>query len=353
MVKIKNFNLGEFDSYSYYPAIRTRPAEISGYKELSDLDKDRLIPIVSLGAWPRNDGLVESLAQLNDAVGERPFILDLTREATYQNQTIHDLTNPSDNFGQWKTFLKNQPNAIPVVQLAADAKLSQIIRQTRELEARDIGRIAFRIKNFLADTPRVINALASMDLPEHAIVVIDVGYIRDSIPASIAACVVAINDIRDEIPNAIITLVSSSFPSSFGGQSGSISILEREFHEAVGTDAVIYGDYSSIHARVYPSTGGKYVPRIDYPRYDTWEFQRRPNNDSTGYISAAKQMLYDFPSIAEEDTWGARKIVDASLGKIEGMKTPARWIAARVNMHISRQLSLSFEEANDDEGDDY
>lgn len=346
----------QFDNQKYYPALRTRPAEMDGYSQLAPSIKDQLLPIITLGAWPRAEGLDQSLSSALGALDGRPFILDLTQEVTYQRPALHSLLSPSDNFAAWRSFVGGVEGAVPVVQTPANVKLAQIIKQARALEGAPIGRVAFRIIDFVLDTPRVLSALASLDDPSQALVIVDAGYIRETMSASLSACVNAINEIRAEIPESIITVLSTSFPatvtshltSESAGTCGSLSILERELHSAIGNDAAIYGDHGSIHSKVYLTTGGRFMPRIDYPLSDAWEFERRPGKDSSGYIDAARAMLERFEAIQEEDTWGAERIRKAAAGDIEKMRTPARWIAARVNMHISRQLELSGELVEDE-----
>lgn len=348
-----------FDDYLYYPALRTRPAEMQGYKELAQGTKDKLLPVITLGAWPRMDGLTESMAKLQIAVENRPVILDLTREVAYQNPEVKQLMNPDNNFKGWCEFASKIPNAVPVVQITPDAKQSQIIRQTRQLAACGLERVAFRITDFSNDTPKVINALSAMDASENALVIIDAGYVRDTMAASIFACVSTINDIREEIPEAIVTILSTSYPATVSayidplskGTSGIISMLERDLHQAVGSDAAIYGDHSSIHAKVYPTTGGKYTPQIDFPLYDAWVIERRPGLDGNGYIETAKSLILKYPEIMDDDSWGAEMIRNASDGRIDGMKIRAKWIAVRVNIHIEKQLALSLAGSSDEEDD--
>lgn len=348
-----------FENHQYYPALRTRPAEMYGYMKLSDETKNDLLPIITLGAWRAQDGSAESLSQLQKAVNDRPFILDLSWETAHQDKVVRNLLDADDNFKAWQSYVTAIPNAIPVVQITSSAKNQQIIRQTRQLE-KSVGKVAFRITDFLSETDKVTTALSAMDSPNNALVIIDVGYIRETMAASIAACVTAINQVREDVEDAIIAVVSTSFPASVtshldpnsGGKRGIMAILERVLHQEIGgPEVAIYGDHSSIHAKVYPTSGGRYTPRIDYPLYDAWVFERRPDTNSNGYIDAAQDLIKAYPEITEDDSWGAAMIKDASNGVIDGMKTPSSWIAARVNMHITRQLELSSESSEGDEED--
>ena len=94
-----------FDNYLYYPAIRTRPAELLGYRHLSNEQKDELLPLVTLGSWPRQDGLGESMAQTEQALDGRPYMLDLTREATYQLSEIRGLLDDGEAHASLVTVL--------------------------------------------------------------------------------------------------------------------------------------------------------------------------------------------------------------------------------------------------------
>jgi hypothetical protein len=348
----------QFSDYPYYPALRTRPAEITGYSNLRADVKNSLLPIMRIGAWPRCEDISESIRQLETSTEGRPFILDLTRELMYQNPAVHSLLDSSDDFKPWRNFVKGISNAIPVVQFIQSARLPQVIRQTRKLEG--MGRkLAFRISDFTNDTNKVITALSAMDDPKNALVIIDAGYIRETMAASIAACISSVNDIREEIPNAEITVISTSYPASLtsfvfsNSQStaGAINILERDLHEEIGVDAVIYGDHGSIHARTGRATGGKYTPTIDCALYDAWLFERRPNTDGEGHISAAQSILSRWPESSTDDTWGAEMLRRAASGDLEGLKTRAAWIAVRVNMHLTRQFELSSQSESSQEED--
>jgi len=348
-----------FDENPYYPIIRSRPAELLGYSNLKSEEKDALLPLITLGAWPRAEGLTESMSHIQSAVDKRPFILDLTRETAYQASEVRTLLNDDGDFSAWRAYALAIENSIPVVQIK-DTKIPRVVKQAKAFT--DAGRqVAFRITDFANDVSKVTAALAALPSAESAIIFVDAGYIRDAYQATAIACIDVINEIREDFEDSIICLASSSFPASVvafaepesGGKRGLLQILERPFHQALGgNDVCIYGDHSSIHAKVYPTTGGRFSCRIDYPLFDSWAFERQTDKKSDGYVDCAQALIATYPEIQEQDTWGARAIQNASIGQIDGMKTPAMWIAARVNMHISRQLSLSLSSDEGDEEDD-
>lgn len=349
----------EFDSFNYYPALRTRPAEVKGYAELNKKEKSQIIPIFTAGVWPRQNELSTSLEKVREAADGNPIILDLTTDPNYTCDEVRKLRDCTNNFQAWRRFVKKQEaQIIPVIQITQESKLSHIIRQAREFENTG-NKLAFKIRNFGEDTTEIIAALSALDDAENALVIIDAGYIRETLPSSLAGCVTAINEIRDEVADAIITVISTSFPASVvpfldpnsKGQRGLINMLETKLHAAIGSDAAIYGDHGSIHSRVYIAKGGRYTPRIDYPLNDAWVFERRPDNNSTGYIDAAKELLEAYSEIDDDESWGAEMIRQAAIGEIDGMKTPASWIAARVNMHMSKQIYLNNDNNFTDEED--
>ncbi|MBS7463856.1 beta family protein [Pseudomonas syringae] len=349
-----------FENYKYYPALRSRPAEITGYENLSNENKSAVITTFTLGAWPRQSSIDVPLSRIIEATAGRPFILDLTTEPSFLTNDIKHLKDSTNNFENWIKFLgKIKAPVIPVIQITPISKTSQIIRQARALERTGCHRIAFKVRNFGEDTTKIIAALSALDSSENAITIIEAGYVRDSLPASLAGCISSINEIRDEVEDAEIVISATSFPSSVvsfldpnsGGKRGLIPMFESKIHDTIGSAAAIYGDHGSIHSRVYITGGGRYTPRIDYPLNDAWIFERRPDNDSTGYIDAAKKLISSYSEIEDDDTWGAKMIRRAAQGEIEGMKTPASWIAARVNMHISKQIEFRCSGTLDDEED--
>ncbi|WP_353228494.1 beta family protein [Pseudomonas qingdaonensis] len=348
----------DFNSFNYYPNLRTRPAEVKGYSELAGACKDAIIPVFTLGAWPRQDDTRLSLSEVITASGGRPIILDLTSDPAYLTKDTHELKNPSSNFKEWREFIERiEHPVIPVIQINEDSKISQVIRQARHFENTGFNKLAFKINSFSDQANNVIAALSALDSADNALVIIDAGYIRDTLHPSLAGSVALINAIREEVDNAIISVTSTSFPSSVmpfvdpksKGKSGVIDMLETKLFAAIGREAVIYGDHGSIHSRVYPTKGGKFIARIDYPLNDAWVFERRADTNSQGYISAAEDLIENCPEILEDYTWGARKIVSAANSEIDNMKQPASWIAARVNMHISRQIDLTNSSVTDEE----
>lgn len=335
----------KFENYNYYPTLRTRGAEILGLENLSNENKKKILPIITLGKWPRSDDIKISMNKAIEAMGDNFFIVDLTQEIKHHCESSLELLSPQQNFRNWTEFCAQYKNIIPTVQMTESAKLRDIVMQAKILESQH-GYVAFRIKNIHTDINRIITSLVSLNKPENTIIFIDLGYIRESFPASVTAAINAINQIRTEMPEAIISVLTTSFPSSVirfcheNKQSGFIDLMERDFHQAIGGQSVaIYGDHSSIHSVVYDDVMGRYIPRIDIALDDAWYFERRPDaKDATGYIDIAKSLLKEYPIYESDQTWGAEMIRNAAMGNVVGMGSPAKWIAVRVNLHISKQI---------------
>lgn len=202
-----------FERFPYYPALRTRPAEMLGYEKIAVEIKDALLPLITLGAWPKQPGVLASLENAKAAMGNRPYLLDLTSEPKYQNPEVLALLSPDGSFNAWRKFVQADPLAIPVIQMPADLRLPELMRQTRELAKSAQERIAFRLVNLTADTPRAVAALSTLDSADQALVIIDLGLTaKEMIGNCIADSLGAINQIRRDIPNAAICVMSSSFP---------------------------------------------------------------------------------------------------------------------------------------------
>lgn len=351
--------MADFDNHAYFPALMSRVAEIQGLRELSEERKQRIIPLFTLGRWHNALEFDRAIENCSAAIGEgRPYFADLTREAQHEPAVFNELLSPDNNFKKWRDYIHEFNDAIPVVQIVPDVTRRQIFRQAQLIE-RTHGNLAFRVRNPGRELPLVINALSALDEPDNAIVFVDLKYIRALEREALAVATDAIDRIRAEIEDARIVVLSSSFPAYLAGFAedegetrGSIEILERQLHAELidnGRDC-IYGDYASIHPVIRRGGGGKFIPRIDAPHAFSWNFERRPELSKErpeGYRACAAALLEQYPELEDNDCWGAAMIRQAADGDPHGL-APSPWIAARVNMHLSRQIDYA-DEAHDDE----
>lgn len=346
----------DFEDLRYYPALRTRGAEIRGLSMLDEARKARIIPLITLGKWPKSDDFSRSLSKAREAMGNQPFFLDLPDDVRHHSSTSIALADSAENFSAWREFVGAHSNVIPVVQ-TSQGNRRQIVQQALSLEEAH-QYLGFRIRDFQRDTPLVIAALSALTRVQNAMVFVDAQYIRSALPAYIAAVTAAINSIRTEVPETQITVLSTSFPSArtqffdASRERGTIPILDRELHQSIGGNSVAsYGDYGSIHAVIYDDQPiMKWSPTIDYAQEYDWVFERRPGKESNteGYREAAQGLLNRFPHVEQSDIWGDQMILEAAEGQPFGA-SPQSWISVRVNLHLTRQIDLAYQAPDDSE----
>ena len=115
-----------FENYSYYPALRTRLAEMMGLSNLSHENKQKILPLISLGKWPRSEEIQVSLDKTLEVMNNLPFILDVTKENSHHCASSFELLSHENGFKNWIDFCSINDNIIPVVQMPDSAKLRDI-----------------------------------------------------------------------------------------------------------------------------------------------------------------------------------------------------------------------------------
>ena len=361
-------NNHNFDSFGYFPSLRTRGAELKGLLELRPESKDKIFPVITLGKWRNMEGVEPSMDKINECLGERPFILDISNEFQHQNAEARRLKHPTNNFENWVKFVESNEKIVPVVQFSADAKTREIVKQANNLEK--IGRQpVFKITDFKNDIQKTLSSLYSLENPENSLIVIDASYIRELSskaikPGTLENILKALNMLIDEFPEVTRVLSGTSFPRSVTPfldegveTSGKIDMLENILYEEIGSDIIKYSDHASIHSVVYDDTGGMFLPRIDVPDDGFWYFERRPKTDSSGYISAAKALLERHSYLKDSPTWGAELIRNTADErnkedkKTPTIKAPVTAIAVRANLHMEYQIkNISTENLSEDDG---
>src|SRR5450830_160803 len=110
-----------FNNYTYFPILRTRQAELNGLYHLSDAAKDKILPIITLGKWRNADGVDKALGKVEECLGSRKYILDLSKEIQHQNESISNLMLPDSSFKNWLEFIEKNKSVVPVVQFSPTA----------------------------------------------------------------------------------------------------------------------------------------------------------------------------------------------------------------------------------------
>lgn len=346
----------KIEDFYYYPLLKTTDAELKAYSNLDASVAEEIIPIFELTKSRRSkknpigkiSNRLEQLVELSDG---RPFILDLTTEPTLSNSETKHLLNSSNNgFAEWRNFVAEIENVIPVIHYNEDASDTDIVKQAKELEANH-KYVAFRADAFDPDMMSYFKKiLDALKRPERLITILDVGYVPvpswNEAVAPIKARIFEI--LKYKKLNHIICL-GSTFPKTvvatgYGQDDmGEFPISEIQIHEEVRKiyKDVLYGDYASIHPIRYQIGGGGWIPRIDVPLDKTCFYHRKralKNKVKEAYVEVAETVVADkkykpFKGIA---VWGDLEIAAAASGKPNG-KSPSHWIAVRANLHITKQ----------------
>jgi hypothetical protein len=344
------------DDITYLPAIRSRSAELRGYRELRAETRAGLMPVVSLGQMGNSKDPVRLLENLHTHLD--PFFLDLNTTPNQQCEGWEKLCDPANAFQAWRDFAKRSEKAVPVALIGEGGKLREFVQQVRAIE-REYGKVVVRSRKPTHDAGLLQTVVSSVDSVANLLIVLDFGYIRGSMePREIEARRI-ISGLRLIDDTVRIAVVASSFPRSviaFGENQGALDIQERSFHLNIGGDDVaIYGDHASIYPEPFEPIQSRFVPRIDYATSTHWRY-RRYRQDDFGYLRCAEELVNmpDWePSFANE-VWGAARIAETVSRRSppDGFNAPSNWIAARVNMHIERQRGWSLAIREEDGWDD-
>lgn len=365
----------DFAAYPYYPALQCSFPELHGYRLLDDADKDNLLPIFEISQRTYDDkDLVGSLNEIKGTVANRPFILDLCKDPcpppfipkkqltssesakieeqkkTQQsyNVALAQILNPTDGFKAWRGLVELLPNCIPVLQFTDATNQSKDIIRQGSMLARE-GSIAVRIH---AETdPEIYTAIAlliaTLDTASSLLIIIDCGQGRTRIAERAEAARKAIATILSEVdvlqrPNVRAVCLSNSFPNATHDGLKDYPNLDLDlFEEASEAFPFMYGDYAAVYRRKNTSMfmPGDWRATVITPSKGGWLIYRHPDaKDQEGWKtgSTAAQKHVDFVPL---DTWGASVLARAANGDIEESKSPRFWYAAKVNLHIHRQLN--------------
>jgi hypothetical protein len=335
----------DLDAIRYLPTIRSRQAELRGYRELRAETKQNLRPLVSLGKLGRVEDPARILSSILENVDGNCFV-DLNM---IPGQTCNDferLCDSTGNYQAWRDLFAVGTNATPVALLRDNATERPFIRQVLQIED-SYGVVAIRSRRPTRDLPALQSALSAVDDVNNLLVILDFGYVRGALEIKEQEALRVISALRTVDPTTRIVVMGSSFPkavSAFGDLRGTLEIIERDLHANVGGDDVaIYGDHASIYPEPFEPSVSRFVPRIDYCLAYTWLYERR-RVENGGYLECARQIvqLEDWDNAFADVAWGARMIRETAQNDAvpAGFNSPAAWIAARVNMHIERQSAV-------------
>lgn len=377
---------------TYFPAFSTREHELNAYDRVDSAAKDRMLPVVTLTREREASSLAGSVASLAAAAGGRPVIVDfdpeprpvatpeeieirrrekaakreidgkkpfvpspkqeeryrLQRENTIEfNRSLELLKSPAGGHSAWTGLALSEPNFIPQAKLGDPAAT---LGQIRAVVAAD-RRIAFRIHLGVPGAVSAFLAAATgLDHPGRGILILDAGYIRDSVSVARDRVVNALAEIRKHLSplmfdGMVKVCMAGSFPSSLTKLPGRLRIQERDLFDLVraGWD-VRYGDHASVQRRSGMEAASGWFPHVDVAHLREWHFDRSgKKSNSVGYVDAAKAVKGDAGVWGGRSTsWGTDMVERASRGLLndgKGLKltTPGPWVGVRVSQHLSHQ----------------
>lgn len=340
-----------FENFQYYPKIRTRPSEIKGLIELKKTTRDKILPVLSLIKRGENETIEEGINRVNKAsiiMTQQPIIIEFETGGIKAFSNIESYLNPKMWLALFEKMDEHVPNSIIPTAIPANFvdNSRDYLQHLRDLES-NFENIAVIIDPLNLRSIRAGEVAATgLSNIEKTLFIIDAGQIDESSVDTITNAVIkTINKLRRIAPNANIVFMGTSFPSSFasyGRETGSIPILEQKIYSLIGgKDVCFYGDYASIHGEFYIGSFANFVARVDYPVIGFWIFERKPGqkeNRGLAYTTAAELITqHEFWEDAI-DCWGSQVIKKVANGNTESMKSPAKWISVRLNLHIEKTV---------------
>ncbi len=330
-----------FDGIQYFPALSTRAHEQLAYAKCPSSIKDRMVPIVTLTRYDREETLEETASILLNDLDGRPAIVDFdpvpremtsaeeaaerrrrkqeVRAATGQKQSrprserelandaerrrkteafngdINKLTDPRHGPIRWIETISEFPELLPILGHASP----DLLREQLDVIGRKGTRGALRIDPHQAYSSTIISrSLGSIrDHIDSLMIIIDLKSIRGENTAAIAAAKSFLASLYEGLDNDAdrmeVILLSNSFPpakSSLRDLSRTLPMDEIRVHrEVTRTFPALYGDYMSIPPRKGSSKGGNgWFPHVDLVTPSAWHIGLYENNsDKWKYIDAS------------------------------------------------------------------
>lgn len=341
---------------NYMPTLAVRPSELQGLELLPKVTKDRMTPCFLLAPWMNSKKLDGSIQRINRAFANRYFFLDI--DHNYYNASgsksesqLHfsQIRQSSDAYSAWRYFIKSYNNVWPCLQVH-DLSQEQIRSQIDEF--RDLGRRyclridRLRIPKNLSLAIKEITRTGAADY----IVVLEGGWSRDAL--TLEAWFTRIISRYLQYIDAQIPIVVSctTMPINFTEMMGITPVYfeNRRLAENISRRYnhlhFVFGDWGSTRPRSSVDFASRPLPRIDYPTRDSWYIARNKEN-SWRYSDAAKNIVSN-EGIWDGglNVWGEEMIRLTAEGDSNGIASPQKNVASRVNIHL--HLQAFYNESN-------
>ncbi|NOH84667.1 protein beta [Vibrio sp. 03-59-1] len=365
--------------YCYCPILAISPSEITALKELPDKDKDLILPVFPLKSWTTAKEISSPINKIEEAIGKnRKWIVDLdyddllNRESSKFRPVHHDilkLTDPANGYQNWCNFIKEHPNTIPCLQLK---NLNELSTQLKVLSSFQRGVVVI-LKQVDIESQAYQVILPKLKETDNLLVILDLEQITKEHVELKNQILMYLQAIKLILPQALISLSSTSFPDGFGGyHKGVKSIYERALFDKLrgSFDNLVYSDRGSARATKMSGGAGVPPPRIDYSCRNEWNFIRMEfsdtspsleKNEKQAALKKEKKELYTLISkkIMAEPYWEenlglwANYIIElTSKGDDFGINSAQKATAVRINKHLHTQLHYdSLDEFGDTDDD--
>lgn len=334
------------ENFSYCPTLYTRVAEMKALTQLPAVTKDVIFPLIVARPWPNAKLLDRTWEKIGNAIGSRPFALDLDRtkrnsdRSRLINTEFDKLFDSRDGFVNYYNAIKKVDKAIPVLRIAGGSAL-HFEAQAENIDGLDRGVIVRIEYGLVSDTTALIDQVLSRfgDVS----IFVDVGWSRDILSREAWASGIIERVSRDH-PEIELVIGGSSFPNSFSTveERGTWRVEERFLYSNLvrrhNAATLIYGDWGSTRPPS-PSVPMRNIPRIDLPTGSQWISFRRDQElvDEEDYADIAKRVIADPEWSSNLNIWGTYTIDWTANGEPGAIRGPAAAAAARINIHLHRQ----------------
>ena len=371
-----------FADYDYFPELTSSWSEKVAFINLDTDDKDKLLLTYIIGQVDASSsGLAPAIQSMAECVEDRYFILDISKHLApspyepagglpdararekFQRETltkeqydaaINELLNHANGFAAWRNFVEQWDKAIPILQFTKpQLQARSILRQAAKFAA-DERSFAIRItRTDAADLyPIISNIFAVIDRPSDVLFILDMGQARsqmDDREAFVLDAITEISSLVGERDRSRLKFLCTggSFPKSVPNSLNERSIHEREIWDnLVEGNNVKYGDYGSMQ-RLAPTTTFRpadFRAAVTLPMHTSWLCWRSANaNDVTEWRAGATAIAAHEYFDTMPECWGKELIRRGANGDTQNIESNKHWIAARINMHIKRQIDYSEE----------
>lgn len=366
----------DFSQYAYFPCLQSTEHEHMAYRHLSDDDKSAIIPILEISQSKNEATFQTSVEMIADTADGRPFILDLSKkgappaylpkgdpdnEKAKKVQASQDAYNAShftylnayDGFSEWRQLMKKFPTAIPTLQFTdPETQGNSILRQAMLLSGAGSECIAVRItpETNPAIFEVVSQVISILQSSSRLLIILDCGQRRTTISQRAEFASDAIARILEGIEPSQMHDVNALCLSDFFTTPSNAALNSWEnnswnlWAEATETFPFLFGDYGANHRFNKQNTfmPGDWKATVVFPLEEQWLIYRHPDaQDADGWIIGAQEIsnhpdFDDFPNC-----WGGELLEKAVGGDTTGGASARFWHAAKINMHIHRQIGYA------------